>query len=212
MSWTLTDKELKIISILKNGKKMSAREIKKAMESDGIKVPYTTVSSALEKLYSEGILEREEVRSRGRYGKKYIYHLNEKILSMDISDPLSEVIKNVFTPVSAIHSNDSVAFIDKHGVVTFLYGNGQVINDSGVIGKHVEELHSKVTAKFIRHIFEEMKNRKRSVFKRNVMYEGKDYEKLYCAVWSSDDEFLGVLVITRLVGEERKTAPEVIYP
>ncbi len=212
MSWSLTDKELKIISILKNGKKMSAREIKKVMESEGIKVPYTTVSSALEKLYSEGILEREEVRSRGRYGKKYIYHLNEKILTMDASDPLSEVIKNVFTHASIIHSNDSIAFIDRHGVVTFLYGNGHVINDSGVIGKHVEELHSRVTAKFIRHIFEEMRNRKRSVFRRNLTYEGRDYEKLYCAVWSSDDEFLGVLVITRPAEEEKKVPKDIIYP
>ena len=212
MSWSLTDKELKIISILKNGKKLSAREIKKAMESEGVKIPYTTVSSALEKLYSEGILGREEVRSRGRYGKKYIYYLNESILSMDVTDPLSEIIKNVFTHANVIHSNDSVAFIDKHGVVTFLYGNGQVINDTGVIGKHVEELHTKVTAKFIRHIFDEMRNRKRAVFRRNVTHEGREYEKLYCAVWSSDDEFLGVLVITRLAEEKRRAPPEILYP
>ncbi|NOY10608.1 MAG: transcriptional regulator [Archaeoglobi archaeon] len=212
MSWSLTDKELKIISILKSGKKMSAREVKRELESDGIKVPYTTVSSALEKLYSEGILERKEVRSRGRYGKKYLYYLNENIMALDSSDPLAEVIKNVFTPANVIHSNDSVAFIDKKGILTFLYGNSKIINDSGVIGKSVEELHSKVTAKFVRQIFEELRNRKKDVFRRTVTHEGKEYEKFYCAIRSSDDEFLGVLVITRPAEESKKLPPEVIYP
>jgi len=212
VSWSLTDKELKIISILKSGKKMSAREVKRELESDGIKVPYTTVSSALEKLYSEGILERKEVRSRGRYGKKYLYYLNENIMALDSSDPLAEVIKNVFTPANVIHSNDSVAFIDKKGILTFLYGNSKIINDSGVIGKSVEELHSKVTAKFVRQIFEELRNRKKDVFRRTVTHEGKEYEKFYCAIRSSDDEFLGVLVITRPAEESKKLPPEVIYP
>ncbi len=211
MSWSLTEKELKAISALKNGKKMSAREIKRYLEREGISVPYTTISSFLEKLYHEGILERKEVRSRGRYGKKYLYYLNEAILSVDSSNPLAEMIKNVFVPGKILYSNDSVAFIDRSGVITFLYGNGEVINNGDVVGKNVRDIHSSVTAKFVDQIFSELRNGKRDVFRRTVSYEGRKYEKHYCAIRSSKGEFLGVLILTRHLENNEDFSEEIIY-
>ncbi len=211
MSWSLTEKELKAISVLKNGKKMSAREIKRHLEKEGISVPYTTISSFLEKLYHEGILERKEVRSRGRYGKKYIYYLNEAILSVDSSNPLAEMIKNVFVPGRILYSNDSVAFIDKTGAITFLYGNGEVINNGNIVGKNVREIHSSVTAKFVEQIFNELRSGKRDVFRRTVLYEGREYEKHYCAIRSSKGEFLGVLILTRRLENNGEISEEIMY-
>ena len=211
VSWSLTDKELKAISVLKNGKKMSAREIKRHLEKEGVSIPYTTISSFLDKLYHEGILERKEVRSRGRYGKKYLYYLNNSILSVDSAHPLAEMIKNVLSPAGVLYSNDSVAFIDRNGVITFLYGGGKVINDGSIIGRNVTEIHSAVTARFVRQIFSELRNGKRNVFKRTVSYDGRIYEKHYCAIKSSFGEFLGVLVITRHLEEGSEFPEEIIY-
>jgi len=207
---SLTDKDLRIISILKSGKKMSVGEIKAILEREGREIPYTTVSSALEKLYRKGILKREEVKSRGKYGKKNLYYLDELA---DSSDPIAEILDIIFSGyLDAIHSNNAIAFIDKRGVITFLYGNDHFINDKNVIGKRVEELHSKVTAKFVRKIFEELKNKRREFFKRTVNFEGKTYEKYYYGIWSSDNEFLGVLVITRFVDERKNIPLEALYP
>jgi len=211
VTWSLTEKELKIISIMRNGKKMSAREIKRALERDGIDLPYTTISSILEKLHYEGVLERKEVRSRGRYGKKYLYYISSSIFSVDSTHPFAEMIKNVFVPRNILYSNDSVAFIDKKGVITFLYGNGDIISDERIVGRTVDEIHSSVTAKFVKQIFNELKSGKREFFRRVVYYEGVDYEKHYCAVRSSENEFLGVIILTRPLKREKTFPEEVLY-
>ena len=211
MTWSLTEKELKILSIMRNGKKMSAREIKRALERGGVDLPYTTISSILEKLYYEGVLERKEVRSRGRYGKKYLYYISSSMFSVDSVHPFAEMIKNVFVPRNILYSNDSVAFIDKKGTITFLYGNGNVIRDERIVGKAVDEIHSSVTAKFVKRIFDELKSGKRDFFKRVVYYEGMDYEKHYCAVRSSENEFLGVIILTRPLKKEERLPEELLY-
>ncbi|AIY89489.1 PAS domain-containing protein [Geoglobus acetivorans] len=212
MPVSLTDKELKIISILKSGSKMSAGDIKRVFESRGEQIPYTTISSALEKLYSEKILDRVEVRSRGKYGKKYLYYLSEDFTSVDNLGPVADMVKSLFSAIDGVHSSDSVAFVDRNGILTLLYGNGRIINDSGVIGKRVDSFHSGVTAKFVRQIFEELKSKKRDFFRRVVNFEGRNYEKYYCGVWSSDGEFLGVLVITKVEGNAEKLPREIMYP
>ena len=210
MSGSLTDKDLRIISILKSGKKMSTREIKAILEKEGREIPYTTLSSTLEKLYRKGILKREEVRSRGRYGKKNLYYLDDL---KDNSDPIAEMLENIFSSyLNAIHSNNAIAFVDKRGVLTFLYGNNKLINDKSVIGRKIEELHPRLTAKFVRKIFEELRNKRRGFFKRTVNFEGRIYEKYYYGIWSSESEFLGVLVVTRFVGEKKNLPLEVLYP
>lgn len=208
----LTENELSILRLFREHEKLSAGDVRDLLELEGIRIPYTTISSALDRMHREGILKKEEAKSRGKYGKKYIYSVNPEVLSDEKSSSISEFLKKILFSGDYIHSADSVAFIDSEGIVVFVYGNGKIINDKKVIGKEVEELHKKVTAKFVRKIFDDLKNRKRDFFVRKVMYNGKELEKLYIAVRSSRDEFLGVLVITREEGELRKLPDELIYP
>jgi len=210
----LGKKDMVVIGVLRELGKCSARDVYDYLTERNEKMPYTTISSILNKLHDLGIVERRVVKSKGRYGKKYVYSLKKRVESENevLVEIYSKVLEKSDLLLKLHDVGGAVAFVDKDGNVVFVYGGGEVIKDEKIIGKKIEDVHAPVTAKFVRHIFEELRSGKRTEFRRTINVEGRVFEKIYYAIRSLEGDFLGVIVITREIKEEKKPLEEVLLP
>jgi|Deesub1362B_J571_1020462.scaffolds.fasta_scaffold00047_77 predicted transcriptional regulator len=180
--------------------------------------PYTTIASALERLFREGIVRRKEVKSRGKLGRKYVYWISDpkeavarklvenfvKLFGGDLR-PLEKELEGFL----ARSVENSVAFVDYENRIRFLFVNGRVVEE--VVGKNLFDFHSGMDVDKVKQLLDEMRNGRR-VALRKVELADRKFHKFYCRLDDSSGNFLGVLIITLESSALEKEREQVINP
>jgi predicted transcriptional regulator len=82
-----------------------ARDVRKRLESRGIRVAYTTVATILSRLYDKGLVRRRRESCRG--GERYVYrpaNVEQKYLMN-----LLRGVVAMFGPAGVVHLNEEIA-------------------------------------------------------------------------------------------------------
>lgn len=211
---SLDENEIKILQLLDRLGKADVNSIKTHLNRNGTSMPHSTVASILDRLYEMKLVEREEVKSRGRYGKKHLYfvgNLKEDLAKRLVEEYIHLVGENDLNYLRKevekeyIHgTGDSVAFVDSKDRVIFLHTDGKTIERERLLGKDVFSLHPPLTRKFVQQLIHEMKKGTRNEYRRYVKNNDKTIEKIYSKVESPEGEYLGVIVITRILEDDSK--------
>ena len=209
----LTELEKKIMDVLSKLGEADVKRIKEALAKDNGKIPYTTIASTLERLYKKGFVKRKEVKSRGRLGKKYVYYVEKSVEDVFAEKILENFVK-IFGEYEIHHLEDkidkkyvygvseSVIFVDKDDRVVFFFtATGKRIEE--VVGKEVYEFHPEDVKNFVKQILEDFKTGRRDKFERTIIKGDYVFKKHYFPIRNSRGEYIGTLILTRLL-EERK--------
>ncbi|MFQ5998310.1 MAG: BlaI/MecI/CopY family transcriptional regulator [Candidatus Bathyarchaeia archaeon] len=98
--------EALLLGVVRKQGKASAREVLNYVEP-GRKIPYTSVNSALTRLYKKGLLMREAKKGRGR--KKFIYIVaKNQELQKRIVDRFLTKLVNAFGPAVISSINEKL--------------------------------------------------------------------------------------------------------
>ena len=183
--------------------------------------PYTTIASALERLFKDGIVRRKEVKSRGKLGRKYVYWISDpkEAVARKLVENFVKLFGGDLRPLErelegflARSVENSVAFVDYENRIRFLFVNGRVIED--VVGRNLLDFHSGLDVDKVQKMLDEIRSGKKMAI-REVRLANRDFRKFYCRLEDSRGNFLGVLIITmeRATLEEReKEREQVINP
>ena len=209
----LSELEKKIIDTLSRIGEADVKKVKEVLSKDNGKIPYTTIASTLERLYRKGFVKRKEVKSRGRLGKKYVYYIEKSLEDLFAEKILENFIK-IFGEYEIHHIEDkidrsyvygvqeSLIFVDRNDRVVFFFtATGKKIE--GIVGKSVYEFHPEEVKGFVRQILEDFKSGKRNKFEREVIKGEYVFKKHYFPIRDSNGEYLGTLIITRLLEEKK---------
>lgn len=180
--------------------------------------PYTTIASALERLFKDGIVRRKEVKSRGKLGRKYVYWISDpkeavarklvenfvKLFGGDLR-PLEKELEGFL----ARSVENSVAFVDYENRIRFLFVNGRIVEE--VVGRDIFDFHSGMDVEKVKKMLDEMRNG-RKVAVREVRLANRNFQKFYCRLDDSKGNFLGVLIITLESTVLEKEREQIINP
>lgn len=180
--------------------------------------PYTTIASALERLFKDGIVRRKEVKSRGKLGKKYVYWISDpkeavarklvenfvKLFGGDLR-PLEKELEGFL----ASSVENSVAFVDYENRIRFLFINGRIVEE--VVGRDLFDFHSGMDAEKVKQLVDEMRNGRKMAL-RKVKLGDRTFHKFYCRLDDSKGNFLGILIITLESSVLEKEREQVINP
>jgi predicted transcriptional regulator len=100
--------ETEVLVSLRELKEAPAREVRKRLESRGIRVAYTTVATILSRLFDKGLVKRRRETCRG--GERYVYRpaaVEQKYLIN-----LLKGVVAMFGPAGVIHLNEEIAKLD----------------------------------------------------------------------------------------------------
>lgn len=100
--------ETEVLASLRTLGEAPARDIRKALETKGVRVAYTTVATILSRLFEKGLVRRRREPCRG--GERYVYR------PVDVEQKyLLNLLKGVvamFGPAGVVHLNEEIAKLD----------------------------------------------------------------------------------------------------
>ena len=97
--------ETEVLVALRELKEAPAREVRKSLESHGVRVAYTTVATILSRLFDKGLVRRRRETCRG--GERYVYRpadVEQKYLLN-----LLRGVVAMFGPAGVVHLNEEIA-------------------------------------------------------------------------------------------------------
>ncbi len=180
--------------------------------------PYTTIASALERLFKDGIVRRKEVKSRGKLGRKYVYWISDpkEAVARKLVESFIKLFGEDLRPLErelegflARSVENSVAFVDYENRIRFLFVNGRVIEE--VVGRDLFDFHSGMDAEKVKQLLDEVRNGRKMAL-RKVELADRTFHKFYCRLDDSKGNFLGVLIITLESATLEKEREQVINP
>ncbi len=100
--------ETEVLSSLRGLGEAPARDVRKALERNGVRVAYTTVATILTRLHQKGLVRRRRETCRG--GERYVYRPAE-VEQKYLQNLLKSVVA-MFGPAGVVHLNEELAKLD----------------------------------------------------------------------------------------------------
>ncbi len=100
--------ETEVLTSLRELQAAPAREVREALERQGVRVAYTTVATILARLHAKGLVRRRRETCRG--GERYVYrpvNVEQKYLVN-----LLRGVVAMFGPAGVVHLNEELSKLD----------------------------------------------------------------------------------------------------
>ncbi|MGI0133123.1 MAG: BlaI/MecI/CopY family transcriptional regulator [Thermoplasmata archaeon] len=97
--------EADVLSALRELREAPARDVRRQLESKGVKVAYTTVGTILGRLWTKGLVHRHREPCRG--GERYVYR-TEDFERTYLRGVLRGVV-SLFGPAGVVHLNEELS-------------------------------------------------------------------------------------------------------
>ncbi|HYA56954.1 MAG TPA: BlaI/MecI/CopY family transcriptional regulator [Thermoplasmata archaeon] len=97
--------EAEVLATLRELNEAPAREVRRSLESRGIRVAYTTVATILSRLFDKGYVRRRRETCRG--GERYVYRpadVEQKYLQN-----LLRAVVTMFGPAGVVHLDEEIS-------------------------------------------------------------------------------------------------------
>ena len=97
--------ESEVLASLGPRREAGARDLQRALETQGIAVAYTTVATILSRLHAKGLVTRRKEPCRG--GTRYVYRARD--FERKYLRNLLEGVVTLFGPAGVVHLNEELA-------------------------------------------------------------------------------------------------------
>jgi predicted transcriptional regulator len=97
--------ETQVMASLRDLGEAPARDVRRSLERQGVRVAYTTVATILGRLYDKGLVKRRRETCRG--GERYVYRAAD-VEQKYLMNLLRGVVA-MFGPAGVVHLNEEIA-------------------------------------------------------------------------------------------------------